>query len=710
MAGPNADEGNPLDVGTIYVQKTGGTDDTAKLREALKRFQDARGLSPPPATEAGPLPIQPTPSSPVAPEAAPTAPPGPLQARAQAMVGTTPTEGMSPDRAALARSVFGMADKGAAYLDQKVAGAQQTIADMPSTLPEFMDRVSQPANMRGILRGSGAAAGGMAGTPGGPAGIVLGTAAGSALGSYMANVYDDVKNYVSGTPAQDKPALAQRLLQPMVDAAHDAAFTGAVISVPGASREAKNLLARVLKIPPNSGQLLAEASSLGVDIGVANVANGGVGKGAVNVFGRMPLLGGSARAASAAQGKSIVKAYDDMFGAIANPTSTTEIGEAALAAARAQYGDFASQASRRYEHAMRVGEEAGSFLKSDRILRATGQILADMSSSTGKFQGVPPADIKTYLNGLVRNVGDTVSTVDIANISIGVENLLRKTQGAQGVHYSKLEGLQKALDDTLRSVDHPSTNLMRSAKEFFTNGIKEFETNIYQKMVGKVDRNIFAIGKVKGGTLTADDIMEVAERTSSARGVQELRAAAGDDTVRHVARARLDDAWVKATGKEPGTFFIGDKLSFNADKFKSALGLDNPNSVKYGTMKEMLRGTGIEIQDVEKLAKVAESVVAAPIADASTFMARAAVLKGSGGVAEAVKGAMTLGAAGKTAQSVGMPSAIAGMLMMRWGLGAMMKPGLLKAITQAGDVSLGTAVNTAAILQMASQYPNLFNE
>jgi len=622
--------------------------------------------------------------------------------------GNMPVENMSPGRAALARAVQGWGESGSATIGAAQQVGKEFVEDFPKTWQEFVEKTQKPENVRAILKGSMGAAGGMTMTSLGPGGIMLGTYAGATVGGYLANAYEDIIGHTRTTGGDANTV--QRLIQPTLDAQWDAAVSGSVSALPYATPVMKGWLARMLSLPPNSRQLVEEASSLGVNIGVANVANGGVGKGAVNVFGRMPLIGTSARKASERQGKAIVEAYNDMFGQLSNPNATTEVAETALLAARNRFGEWSTKAMGRYNHALKVGEEQGAVLSTDKVLKATGQALHEMSTKTGKLLGVPPADMKVFLNGVVKNLDDKMSTMDANNILIDLERLMRKADKSHGVHYSKLEQVQKALEETLKGSDNVAAKLLVKARSNFQEGIKEFETSIFKKMVGQVDRNIYAIGKIKSGTITADDLMETAAKTHSASAVRELRNAAGDDVVRNVARARLDDAWVKATGIEPGTLFVGQKLSFDAKRFTEALGLNNPNSQKYFTMKEMLRGSGVDIGDIEKLARVGQAVTAAPIADASTFMARAAVLRGAGGVAEAVRGALTMGAGGRTAQNIGMVPAIAGLVMMRWGIGAMMKPGLVKLATTAMDEAIEPAARAAALTQMTLLHPSLFNE
>lgn len=696
------------------VEPAGGPDpaETARLKKMLERLQAPAGTpAAPPMSATAPGPTGEMPTLPMSGEpATPAEQPDPLGIKGLGV--NMPVENMSPGRLALARSVLKMGESGSATLGKAAVAGEQFVSDLPKTFPEFMGRVSEPENTRGILRGSGGAAGAMVGAPAGVPGIVIGTFVGSTAGGWLANMYEDAKSFVEGTPGvRDKKGAVEHFMRPAVDGSQDALISGAVVSLPGASRWARQAIAsRVFKLPPDSAHMLNMARDLGVDIGVANVANGGVGKGAVNVFGRMPLLGGSARKASEQQGKAIVKAYDEMFEPLATPSATAEIGENALQAARQKFGDFAVKAQGRYEHALRVGEEAGAIIPSDGILRATGNVMADISGKAGKLQGQVPPEIRTWLNGLQKNVDGPISTADANNILIGLENLLRKSQGSHGVHYQKLEEIQKAVVKSLEGVDHPAARLLLGARSNFQEGIKEFETSIYKKMVGTVDRNIFSIGKIKGGTMTADEMMDVASKANSAAAVRDIRNAAGDDTVRHVARARIDDAWFKATSKEPGTFFVGEKFQFDPAKFNKALGLDRPNSPQYAAFKEMLRGTEVAVSDVQKLATVAKLVTNAPIADASTFMARSAVLRGGDGVAEAIRSTMTVGAVGKTAGTVGLPAAYAGIVVTRWGLGAMMKPGLLKMLTTAMDPVSSPDAAAAAIVQMTRHYPSLFNE
>jgi hypothetical protein len=692
------------------VEPAGGNpEEAARIRKILERPPGTPAAPPQSATApGGPAPIG---QGMIAGGSTiPAEAPDPLGIKGMGV--NIPVENMSPGRIGLARSVLGMGEKGSATIGRAGQEIQGTIENLPKTFPEFMEKIGRPETARSILRGSGGAAGAMLGAPAGVPGIIIGTGVGATAGGWMANMYEDVRNLIENTPSIiDRKGAAEYFLRPAYDGSWDAMFSGAAVSLPGASRHARQFIAsRIFKLPPDSVQMMNMARDIGVDIGVANVANGGIGKGAVNVMGRFPMLGTSAKKASEQQGKAIVKAYDEMFEPLATHSASAEIGEAALTAARAKFGDFAVKAQGRYEHALRVGEEAGAIVNSDGILRATGEVMAQISSKVGKLQGVPPADMRAWLNGLQRNVDGPLSTPEANSILNNLEGLLRQSQGKHGIHYDKLEKIQAAVVKSLEGTDHPAARLLLGARSNFQEGIREFETSIYKKMVGTVDRNIYAIGKIKGGTMNADELMEVANKTNSATAFRDLRTAAGDDTVRHVARARIDDAWFKATSKEPGTFFIGDKLAFDAKKFNEALGLNNPNSAKYFATKEMLRGTEVAISDLEKLAKVTQMVTNAPIADASTFMARSAVLRGGEGIAEAIRSTMTLGTAGKTVGTMGLPAAYATLVVSRWGLGQMMKPGLIKLLNTAMDPVSRPDAAAAAIVEMTRHYPALFNE
>lgn len=190
--------------------------------------------------------------------------------------------------------------------------------------------------------------------------------------------------------------------------------------------------------------------------------------------------------------------------------------------------------------------------------------------------------------------------------------------------------------------------------------------------------------------------------------IAQARSLMGDDIVKQAARVRLDTAWQKAKISEEGQPF-----KWSAEKFTKEIGLDNPNGQKYAAFQEMLKGTHVDIRDLEKLARVAETVSNAPVADVSTFMARAAALRGAGGITNALKGALTIGVAGGGGGGAAGTHGIVGTLSMLWlarqGVGTFMRPGMLKAAIAASDVDSPAAARVAGLYHLIENDTHVFS-
>jgi hypothetical protein len=203
----------------------------------------------------------------------------------------------------------------------------------------------------------------------------------------------------------------------------------------------------------------------------------------------------------------------------------------------------------------------------------------------------------------------------------------------------------------------------------------------------------------------------MANKATTATSLRELRTTAGDEVVHNIGRSRVDAAWANATGLRPGEMPPSGRFAFDADKFENALGLNNPSSARYRATEEMLRGTGVGIHNLLDLSQTARLVSNAPIGDASTFMSRAAVLRGAGGLDRALKGALTVGGGAAAVTSPGAALAIAvPVLMTRAGLSRLMQPATLKWFTEAANPEAPVASRIAAWTELARTMPDVFDE
>lgn len=570
-------------------------------------------------------------------------------------------------------------------------------ADLGTFMRKQLEAAQQPHNVRGMLRGVGAAGGGMAGAASPmPGGTVLGTMIGSMTGQYLADVYDSF--YQTQKATGEKPAILESHLNNLKGALIDGTVTGGTqVALPLVVGPGKALLSKLLRLPPNSAELLKEASDIGVDIGAANMA-GSRAVGAVNIFGRMPFIGGSAQNAAKLQAKQLVAAHNDLFGKIANPRAASEISHEAFEEGSKRFTEFATKIQRQAEHAARVGEEAGAIIPAGGIKKAAQTAIDTLESKVGGIRVyLDPKEIK-LLKSIVAGPDD-ITTLDAKAFDPYLENMIRKASGRTGLAMPMLSDIRTATSTALKSVDHPAAKLMAKVDADFKNGMRTFATDT-AKNIGQFEREVFATGKTLPGRKTADEIADTIAELTTPTKVAEMRRLVGDDPIKQVARLKLDAAWQKAVISEEGEAF-----KWSADKFNKALGLDSVGGQKSEALREMLKGTGVRIEDIQKLASVADSVATAPIADVSTFMARAAVLRGSAGITDALRGALTFGMAGGGAASAGLPTTIAAMVVARYGVGSLMRPGMIDAATISMDKMATQAAKIAALEHMFTTIP-----
>jgi hypothetical protein len=566
-------------------------------------------------------------------------------------------------------------------------GADVINAFTPKSIAGYLEKSTTPQNMRGIMRTAGTVGGGMvgAGSPM-PGGTMIGAGLGSMAGNYAADLYDSIYQTHKATGAS--PDMLASTLSHTREALADSALTGATqVVLPAVVGPGKWLLSKLLRMPPNSKELLKEANSIGVDIGPANMPGSLAGR-IVNIFGRMPIVGWSTQKAATEQAKQIVAAQNDLFGKIAGGKATSEISQEAADAGTKKFAEFATKIQAQTEHAMRVGFEAGNIVPTKGIKAAAEEAITKLEGLT---LGPKAFLTKDQLNNLrtYANLPDKITTVDVKALDPFIESMIRDVSRRTGTSMPYLNDLRKAAIDAMRGVDHPAAKLMLKADADFKKGLLTF-ANETAKDVGKLDREVFATGKALPGRKGPEEMADTITSLASSRKVQEMRALVGDDPIKQAARVKLESAWQKAQ-----TSADNQPFKWSSEKFNKELGLDRPGSGQYEALKEMLRGTGSSIEDITKLARVAESVATAPVADISTFMARASILKGAGSLEKAVQGALTFGLAGAATHGAGLIPTLTGMLVMNASVGSLMRPGVAEAAT----ISVSKMATQAAKLQ-----------
>jgi len=128
--------------------------------------------------------------------------------------------------------------------------------------------------------------------------------------------------------------------------------------------------------------------------------------------------------------------------------------------------------------------------------------------------------------------------------------------------------------------------------------------------------------------------------------MRDLRELVGKDTFNQGLRLHFDNAMDAALKANP-------EAPFKADAYRQYLGLESTKSPQYGALREALRGTGIDINDVRRFADITERALATGVPDVSTFVARRAMLGGMGSAVRSGLPLLSAGAAGGAAGAAG---------------------------------------------------------
>lgn len=579
-----------------------------------------------------------------------------------------------------------------------------------------LGQAATPANRRAILRGTLGTAGTFAGLPFGPEGAVVGMFAGDFAGQRIANALDTI--YSSNAPDAEKPGLAKQFVRDAYESGRDTAFASAagrvLPPVLQNVRHPSRLLNRLMQLPPNSAQYFREAKKLGVDLGVANLTGtAGIGGGAVNVFSRMPFMGTTAKKVSQNQARQLVAAYNDLFGEVApGGGNMAHLSEQALEEGTRRFEALAVKLQARMDHASRVGEAAGAILDTKPIKDEVIKILAARVKEGATYG----TKLTPAMNGVLKQLQtwpDRASTIDVKNLRIWLENNDRANGNLQ---YPAIQRLAEATEKAFGTSSHPAAKLMKEAEKATAEGFRQLQTGL-MKDFGVVERDIYTGLKYRGeGRMDVDKLSALMDRVTTPNKVKELRSAVGDGNVQQAARIKLDEAWQAAQGVRQDTGVMGlmskQHLEFDINKFNKAVGLDNPGGAKAATFEEMLRGTGVSLRDIGKLAQAAHHVANAPLGDPSTFVMRASLLRGGvGGLTQGLKHAFALSSYGVGGAAAGGGGGLATAIMLRTVvnsyLGAMMRPDVLRVLTAGLDNKATAQAKVAALFHLFEVHPNL---
>ena len=501
----------------------------------------------------------------------------------------------------------------------------------------------------------------------------------------------------------------------------------------------------------------------------------------IQTGGRFPYIGGGIKINLEEQGEMLVNLYHNMFAAYAPTVSTHALMSSNILMARNKTASrYLANLKRKLNRFRRHAKETGYTIDAGPI-RATMEELLDSVPKTKKLFNSEGRMLSGYdirspeygLNDLTRFpeaekqfynwVNETLqgsvasrskfSIVELEKLFKDIEYYAKRYKDNPDVMDS-LTRLKQSTEASLGTVQNSEARrLLDDYDNYAANGMLLFDSAAGKKF-GSVIKNGFTLRLAEQGPKAADDLFATAFDANTPSTVRAFKNIVGPDVFNQTTRRFLQDAFENSV--EKGTKEGIDQINFT--KFKAILGLDNPASNKYQSLKEMLPGAspttgggraptatdfgkfdpdnfatirpggnipgavmeGVEsnvaklptVTDLETWVAMVEDVFKYGIPDISTFIARRAQISGLRG---AIRSFMPLGniepvAHGTTAAAAsgvgflgGLPGFIPllmGTILTRAGGKVLTNPLNMRVFKNAIDYKLPERARNAAIVKM----------
>lgn len=497
-------------------------------------------------------------------------------------------------------------------------------------------------------------------------------------------------------------------------AADEAAFDAATSAVAGTlgfpvKHFLSPLIGKVFGVrTPASLTVQQLAKQNGIELGAVDVGNAGP-RILSKVLGVFPLTGAPLRIARDTKEAQLQSAVRNTLNTLA-PTATTaqEMGIDMARAAQQSNQEFKNIAAILYDNFRNATAAAGPIVPTSE----TKAIIQKWADDFAAGQ-IPIAEGKTLKGGVneqfeqflqdAQNLPTTITIQQYERLQQQLEGFIDKLNPDQFT-VKRIAQIKAGMERDLNAIQDPTLKQLKTdADTFFSNGIVVFQTPTANKF-RQFDKNIFKAGPHKPGTLNPDELMRSVFNADSPIALRQLRALVGDDAFRRAGRTHLqsafEESWVKEVRHGEEVFV------FNPEKMADRIGLSAGRKDQRRALEEILRGTGVQVRDVEDLLT---RIKIAKQADPSAFVSRRVTL---GGVA-----ALTaIGGAG--AAAVGGPVAAAGSPLMTalatWTAYNFSKvlanPEALKALTRAFQPNVDDLTRRAVYFRFLRQFGDARDE
>lgn len=472
-------------------------------------------------------------------------------------------------------------------------------------------------------------------------------------------------------------------------------------------------LARLMLNHPNRkfGNLLAERT--GINLSIADLSESQLVKFFPRVLGRLPFIAPAFRRRFAEIHGEVISAKERMFLRLGPTLNMSELSknmdrvmDKRFRVIREGLGDAYAKIQ---ADAIANGATIGRRNLTDAMGRARGVVYGG-----GKNRATEDIllDLDRVLVNMVDDLPENFTFKQLDELQ-GKLELLAKTfskDKTKKAHFQLVQEFSKQMENVKYATNDPEI-AMRFAQADADMGRVLFE--VFDNPTAKI------LGGKKGirpGRFTrkarkapvkeaknADTTVRVLQSAGvfkNPTSVKQLRAIIGDAQMQQTMRNRLDEAWTAAevAGKKSADGVMPSGGGINMKVFRGRLGLDDVNSSDYAATVEMLKGTGVDIDDIKLLADGAESALSTVPPDVNSYIARTVALHGGlSGLRKVLTPFTATAAAGTAAVSASVPAGVAVLLIGRLGGRLLTHPGAIRHLGKALDPTLSNIARKAAI-------------
>lgn len=574
----------------------------------------------------------------------------------------------------------------------------------------------------------GGAAGARAGARlGGPVGAVIGGGLGAAAGA----IFPDTLANILGVSEESTAKTLDELVTKAGNAAlQDLAFSGGAAAIPEILRGGKLLVAKML-LDEKGVQAVKTAREFGIRLGLQEVG-GALAKAPSRVLAQFPLFGSRGRAIQGIKGAEVEAAPERLFLRMGPSVGMVQMGFDLTKMIDESFTFFRQAINKPYKEVRALAKKLGATAKilpqQRKVNRWKGEFLEkNFILIKGERQFTKgAADSKTLeLIEEIKNLPPDISFARyeqlLANWDEAVD-VARKSPSRKN-DLPLLEDIGASLQRAKMS--HPEVRAARSAADqnFFRLQTEIFETPLARKANQLLPRGLGQQGfkiPTRNPDVAVKTIMDLNAGPSGMKNLKKLLLQGRPATKRNLRgvhgataefiRVEFDGALSRSIkafneGKQTAAMdFVGLRKKLGMERVNGRL----VDEVRFKTLEEGLKGSGVSIKRVEKLIDSMETAVSVAPVDFNAFIARNAKFSGFGFVkstlAPGMAGLFAVGgggvAAGSTGVVGGLITAATLTLLGRGLVNIMADPRMLEAAEIALDVSIGFAKRKSNLVKL----------